>query len=107
MSKNIVGVFEIIDLDECKLIDKDPHDDDTFVPLTGLYELTGHCEDTIEIIEQDFDDEYPLWTVEELADELKLGDIVIYKGSKMVVQSMEKYDDGEGGFNLSVMLTDE
>ena len=107
MSKNIVGVFEIIDLDECELIDKDPHDDDTSVPFTGLYELTGHCEDTIEIVEQDFDDEDPIWTVEELADELKLGDIVIYKGSKMVVQSMEKYDDGEGGFNLSVMLTDE
>ena len=107
MSKNTVGVFEIIDLDECELIDKDPHDDDTFAPLTGLYELTGHCEDTIEIIEQDFDDEDPVWTIEELADELKLGDIVIYNGSKMVVQSMEKYDDGEGGFNLSVMLTDE
>ena len=107
MSKNTVGVFEIIDLDECELIDKDPRDDDTSVPLTGLYELTGHCEDTIEIIEQDFDDEDPVWTIEELADELKLGDIVIYKGSKMVVQSMEKYDDGEGGFNLSVMLTDE
>ena len=107
MSKNIVGVFEIIDLDECELIDKDPCDDDTSVPLTGLYELTGHCEDTIEIIEQDFDDEDPVWTVEELADELKLGDIVIYNGSKMIVQSMEKYDDGEGGFNLSVMLTDE
>jgi hypothetical protein len=107
MSKNTVGVFEIIDLDECELIDKDPHDDDTSVSLTGLYELTGHCEDTIEIVEQDFDDEDPIWTVEELADELKLGDIVIYKGSKMVVQSMEKCDDGEGGFNLSVMLTDE
>jgi hypothetical protein len=107
MSKNTVGVFEIIDLDECELIDKDPHDDDRFVPLTGLYELAGHCEDTIEIVEQDFDDEDPIWTVEELAEELKLGDIVIYNGSKMVVQSMEKYDDGEGGFNLSVMLTDE
>lgn len=107
MSKNTVGVFEIIDLDECELIDKDPHDDDTFVPLTGLYELAGHCEDTIEIVEQDFDDEDPIWTVEELAEELKLGDIVIYKGSKLIVQSMEKYDDGEGGFNLSVMLTDE
>ena len=107
MSKNIVGVFEIIDLDECELIDKDPHDDDRFVPLTGLYELAGHCEDTIKIVEQDFDDEDPIWTVEELAIELKRGDIVIYKGSKMVVQSMEKCYDGSGGFNLSVMLTDE
>ena len=107
MSKNITAVFTIIDLNECELVDKDPHDDEEYVPLTGLYELAGHCEDTIEIVEQDFEDEETFWTVEELADELKLGDTIIYKGNKMIVQSMEKYDDGEGGFNLSVMLTDE
>ena len=106
MNKTEFNRFEITDLVDCELVDKDPQDDGEEVQLTGLWELTGHSEDVIEIIQQDFDDEDPYWTIEQLADELALGDQVTYMGSVMTVQSMERYPDGDGGFNLSVMLTD-
>ncbi len=106
MSKQDFNRFEIVDLCDCELIDKDPQDDEEEVQLTGLWELTGHSEDIIEITQQDFEDEDPHWTIEQLADELMEGDHVTYKDSVMIVQAMEKYPDGDGGFNLSVMLTD-
>lgn len=107
MTKDIKNVFTVVDLMDCELIDHDPVDDETDVPLTGIYELKGNSEDIIEIVQDCFEDDDPMWTIDTLADEIKLGDIVVYMGSRMTVDCIDKYPESDGTFLLSVMMVSE